>query len=168
MALDLTGYFGRINYRGALEASLEVLQQLITAHTQRIPFENLDPLLGIPVDDLSAEALIDKLVHRRRGGLLRKQRPDGLRAGGNRFSGAQIGRPSGLDGAARARKGRTWLTSDSAGRRPRRRFALKPVASSRQRVSHIASRTAVTGWSCRRRCATNGSRCTNPQRGLRR
>jgi arylamine N-acetyltransferase len=29
------------------------MQQLITAHTQRIPFENLDPLLGIPVDDLS-------------------------------------------------------------------------------------------------------------------
>jgi arylamine N-acetyltransferase len=68
MALDLTGYFGRINYRGAVEPSLEVLQQLITAHSQRIPFENLDPLLGIPVDDLSAEALIDKLVHRRRGG----------------------------------------------------------------------------------------------------
>jgi arylamine N-acetyltransferase len=44
MALDLAGYFGRINYRGAAEPNLEVLQGLVTAHTQSIPFENLDPL----------------------------------------------------------------------------------------------------------------------------
>jgi arylamine N-acetyltransferase len=40
----------------------------VTAHTQNIPFENLDPLLGVPVDELSPEALTDKLVRRRRGG----------------------------------------------------------------------------------------------------
>jgi arylamine N-acetyltransferase len=68
MALDLAGYFGRINYRGAAEPNLEVLQGLVTAHTQSIPFENLDPLVGRPVDDLSPEALLDKLVRRRRGG----------------------------------------------------------------------------------------------------
>jgi arylamine N-acetyltransferase len=68
MALDLTGYFDRINYRGAAEPNIDVLQDLVTAHTQSIPFENLDPLLGVPVDDLSPEALTDKLVHRRRGG----------------------------------------------------------------------------------------------------
>jgi arylamine N-acetyltransferase len=68
MALDLTGYLDRINYRGTLDPSLEVLRHLITAHTQSIPFENLDPLLGVPVDDLSPEALVEKLVHRRRGG----------------------------------------------------------------------------------------------------
>jgi arylamine N-acetyltransferase len=68
MALDLTGYFDRINYHGAAEPNLDVLQDLVTAHTQSIPFENLDPLLGVPVDDLSPGALIDKLVHRRRGG----------------------------------------------------------------------------------------------------
>jgi arylamine N-acetyltransferase len=68
MALDLTGYFDRVNYRGPAEPNLDVLQDLVTAHTQSIPFENLDPLLGVPVEDLSPEALIDKLVRRRRGG----------------------------------------------------------------------------------------------------
>lgn len=73
MALDLTEYFDRINYCGAVEPSLEVLQDLVTAHTRSIPFENLDPLLGVPVDDLSAEALFDKLVQRRRGGYCYEQ-----------------------------------------------------------------------------------------------
>jgi arylamine N-acetyltransferase len=68
MTLDLNGYFDRINYRGAAEPNLDVLQGLVTAHTRTIPFENLDPMMGVPVDDLSPEALTDKLVHRRRGG----------------------------------------------------------------------------------------------------
>src|SRR5271163_697029 len=73
MTLDLTGYFDRINYRGAADPTLEVLQDLMTAHTRTIPFENLDPVLGVPVDDLSAAALTDKLVHRRRGGYCYEQ-----------------------------------------------------------------------------------------------
>jgi arylamine N-acetyltransferase len=68
MTLDLTAYFDRIDYRGAVEPTLDVLQGLMTAHTQAIPFENLDPMMGVPVDDLSPDALVDKLVHRRRGG----------------------------------------------------------------------------------------------------
>lgn len=68
MTLDLIGYFDRINHRGAAEPSLAVLQDLVTAHTQAIPFENLDPVMGVPVDDLSRDALADKLVRRRRGG----------------------------------------------------------------------------------------------------
>lgn len=68
MTLDLTGYFDRINYRGVVEPTLEVLQDLMTAHTRTIPFENLDPMLGVSVDDLGPDALTDKLVHRRRGG----------------------------------------------------------------------------------------------------
>ena len=68
MTLDLAGYFARIGYRGAADPTFDVLQELVTAHTRTIPFENLDPLLGVPVDDLSPEALIDKLVHRSRGG----------------------------------------------------------------------------------------------------
>jgi arylamine N-acetyltransferase len=73
MALDVSGYFDRINYRGAAEPNLGVLQDLVTAHTRTIPFENLDPVLGVPVDDLSPEALTDKLVHRRRGGYCYEQ-----------------------------------------------------------------------------------------------
>ncbi len=68
MTLDLNGYFDRIGYRGTAEPNSETLQDLLTAHTGSIPFENLDPVLGVPVDDLSAEALTDKLVHRHRGG----------------------------------------------------------------------------------------------------
>lgn len=73
MTLDLQGYFDRIGYRGAAEPNLEVLQDLMTAHTGSIPFENLDPLMGVPVDDLSPEALTDKLVYRRRGGYCYEQ-----------------------------------------------------------------------------------------------
>src|ERR1700744_506570 len=73
MTLDLTAYFDRINYRGAAEPSLQVLQDLMTAHTHAIPFENLDPLMGVPVDDLSSQALTDKLVRRRRGGYCYEQ-----------------------------------------------------------------------------------------------
>jgi arylamine N-acetyltransferase len=73
MTLDLGGYFDRIDYRGAAEPNLQVLRDLMTAHTRSIPFENLDPLMGVPVDDLSPEALTDKLVHRRRGGYCYEQ-----------------------------------------------------------------------------------------------
>ena len=73
MTLDLNGYFDRINFRGVAEPNLDVLQDLVTAHTHAIPFENLDPVMGVPVDDLSAEALTDKLVHRRRGGYCYEQ-----------------------------------------------------------------------------------------------
>lgn len=73
MTLDLGAYFDRIDYRGAAEPNLEVLQDLMTVHTGSIPFENLDPLMGVPVDDLSPEALTDKLVYRRRGGYCYEQ-----------------------------------------------------------------------------------------------
>ncbi|MCV7090422.1 arylamine N-acetyltransferase family protein [Mycobacterium interjectum] len=73
MTLDLNGYFDRIGFRGAAEPNLDVLQALVTAHTRTIPFENLDPLTGVPVDDLSPEALTDKLVHRGRGGYCYEQ-----------------------------------------------------------------------------------------------
>jgi len=73
MTLVLNEYFDRVGYRGTVEPSLDVLQQLVGAHTRMIPFENLDPLLGVPVDDLSAEALAGKLVRRGRGGYCYEQ-----------------------------------------------------------------------------------------------
>lgn len=65
---DLHGYLGRIRYRGSTQPSVDTLRDIVAAHGRSIPFENLDPLLGIPVADLSAAALSDKLVTRRRGG----------------------------------------------------------------------------------------------------
>lgn len=73
MTLDLGAYFDRIGYGGEAAPNLEVLRALMAAHTGSIPFENLDPLMGVPVDDLSPAALADKLVHRRRGGYCYEQ-----------------------------------------------------------------------------------------------
>jgi arylamine N-acetyltransferase len=67
-AVDVAAYFDRIGYRGSAEPTVETVRALVAAHNGSIPFENLDPLLGIPVADLSVAALTDKLVHRRRGG----------------------------------------------------------------------------------------------------
>ncbi|HET6734061.1 arylamine N-acetyltransferase family protein [Mycobacterium sp.] len=70
---DLAGYFGRVGYSGPAAPTVETLHALLAAHNQAIPFENLDPLMGIPVADLSAPALTDKLVQRRRGGYCYEQ-----------------------------------------------------------------------------------------------
>ncbi|MCW2655242.1 MAG: arylamine N-acetyltransferase [Mycobacterium sp.] len=67
-AVDVAAYFGRIGYQGPAELTVETVHALVAAHNGSIPFENLDPLLGIPVADLGAAALADKLVRRRRGG----------------------------------------------------------------------------------------------------
>lgn len=71
--IDLAAYFGRVGYSGPLAPTVEALHSLVAAHNQAIPFENLDPLMGIPVADLSAGALADKLVQRRRGGYCYEQ-----------------------------------------------------------------------------------------------
>jgi len=67
-AVDVAAYFDRIGFRGPAEPTVETVRALVAAHNGAIPFENLDPLMGIPVADLSVAALTDKLVHRRRGG----------------------------------------------------------------------------------------------------
>ncbi len=61
-------YLRRISYTGPTDPAFDVLAAVVAAHIRSIPFENLDPMLGVPVVDLRPEALIDKLVRRRRGG----------------------------------------------------------------------------------------------------
>lgn len=65
--MDIDAYFDRIGYSGARTATLENLHALTSAHTNTIPFENLDVLLGRPIS-LSVESLFQKLVVERRGG----------------------------------------------------------------------------------------------------
>jgi arylamine N-acetyltransferase len=72
-AVDVAAYFDRIGYQGPAEPTVETVQALVASHNRSIPFENLDPVMGIPVADLSAAALTDKLVHRRRGGYCYEQ-----------------------------------------------------------------------------------------------
>src|SRR4051812_35043139 len=50
--VDLVAYFERIGYVGSADPTPNTLARIVAAHTQRIPFENLDSLLGIPVADL--------------------------------------------------------------------------------------------------------------------
>jgi N-hydroxyarylamine O-acetyltransferase len=66
-AFDLAAYLDRIGHDGPVEPSLDVLESLHRLHPQAIPFENLDPFLGQPVE-LDLAALQRKLVRGRRGG----------------------------------------------------------------------------------------------------
>lgn len=65
--MHLDAYLDRIGYRGPREPTDQVLRELTFRHATTIPFENLDPFLGKPVD-LTPEALQRKLVESRRGG----------------------------------------------------------------------------------------------------
>src|SRR5262245_26732641 len=65
--VDLDAYFARIGYQGAREATTPALRAIHLGHATRIPFENLDVLLGRPIR-IDLESVQAKLVQRRRGG----------------------------------------------------------------------------------------------------
>ncbi|MDC3960993.1 arylamine N-acetyltransferase family protein [Polyangium jinanense] len=67
MTINLDAYLRRIGYMGPRAATLDALRELILRHTEAIPFENLNPLLGWPVP-LDLPALEQKLVEGQRGG----------------------------------------------------------------------------------------------------
>jgi N-hydroxyarylamine O-acetyltransferase len=64
---DLDAYFQRIGYNGPTTARLETLREIHRLHPQAIAFENLNPLLHLPVQ-LDAQSLQHKMVQQRRGG----------------------------------------------------------------------------------------------------
>jgi N-hydroxyarylamine O-acetyltransferase len=64
---DLSAYFARIGYHGPRAPTLETLRAIQLLHPQAIAFENLNPLLALPVK-LDIESLQQKLVRSRRGG----------------------------------------------------------------------------------------------------
>jgi N-hydroxyarylamine O-acetyltransferase len=65
--LDLGAYLERIGWRGDARPTLETLATLLDAHMSRIPFENLDVLLGRRIR-LDLDGVQRKLVRARRGG----------------------------------------------------------------------------------------------------
>ena len=67
IAFDLDAYLERIRYSGSRVPSLDTLCELHLRHAQAIPFENLNPLLRVPVR-LDMQSLQQKLVRERRGG----------------------------------------------------------------------------------------------------
>lgn len=67
MTLDLHRYLERIHYPGQPGTDLASLARLQRLHLQHIPFENLNPLLGLPVP-LDRPHLASKLLQQQRGG----------------------------------------------------------------------------------------------------
>lgn len=66
-AIDLPAYLRRIGYTQAVRPDAATLRGLAAAHVASIPFENLDPFLGVPVV-LELPRLERKLVQHGRGG----------------------------------------------------------------------------------------------------
>ena len=66
-SIDLDAYLRRVGWHGGVAADELTLRGLAVAHVAAIPFENLNPLLGLPVE-LDTPALERKLVHDGRGG----------------------------------------------------------------------------------------------------
>lgn len=66
-SIDLHAYLERLGLRQPVAPDLQTLRAIITAHVATIPFENLDPFLGIsPALDIAS--VQRKLVHEGRGG----------------------------------------------------------------------------------------------------
>lgn len=65
--IDLDAYLRRVGWSGAVAADLATLRGLAMAHVASIPFANLNPLLGLPVE-LDLAALQRRLVVEGRGG----------------------------------------------------------------------------------------------------
>ena len=63
---------GRIDYTGRVAVDVPTLQALHRAWRTTVPYENLDIQLGRPIR-LDRASLLDKLIHRRRGGYCYEQ-----------------------------------------------------------------------------------------------
>ncbi|MBW5484914.1 arylamine N-acetyltransferase family protein [Streptomyces bambusae] len=70
--LDLAGYLERIGHDGELRPDLATLRTVQRAHIAAVPFENLDVLLGRPVE-LDLASIEGKLVRGGRGGYCYEQ-----------------------------------------------------------------------------------------------
>ena len=64
---DLDAYLARIGWHGPAEPTLDTLTGLTRAHIARIPFENVDVLLGRGVR-IDLDSIVRKMIVDRRGG----------------------------------------------------------------------------------------------------
>lgn len=74
--VDLGRYLRRVGLAGeptALPPTFGTLSAIVTAHVRSLSFEGLDPYVGIPVADLTPQALQHKMIDRRRGGFCFEQ-----------------------------------------------------------------------------------------------
>ena len=61
-------YLDRMGFSGQVTLDEDCLERLIRAHLEHVPFENLDGFDFKLVPEISEEALLEKVVHQRRGG----------------------------------------------------------------------------------------------------
>lgn len=64
---DLQRYFDRIGHDGPARPDLATITGIMRDQLRQVPFENLDVLAGKSIS-LKPEDIVDKIVHRRRGG----------------------------------------------------------------------------------------------------
>jgi N-hydroxyarylamine O-acetyltransferase len=69
---NIDAYFERIGFSGSIAPTLQTLEQLHLLHPGAIPFENLDPLMAVPIR-LELRNLEQKLLFERRGGYCLEQ-----------------------------------------------------------------------------------------------
>lgn len=69
---DIEAYLTRIGVKQGLQPTVETLTLIIAAHIATIPFENIASFTGRPVD-LLPDAVVQKLIHSRRGGYCYEQ-----------------------------------------------------------------------------------------------
>jgi N-hydroxyarylamine O-acetyltransferase len=65
--INLPAYLEHIRYNGSLDPTARTLKQIHQAHTQSIPFENLNALLRVPVQ-IDIDSIQKKIIGQRRGG----------------------------------------------------------------------------------------------------
>lgn len=65
--INLNAYFERIGFAGSIAPTAATLELIHALHPATIPFENLNPLLGLPVS-LDLGSIAKKLLTERRGG----------------------------------------------------------------------------------------------------
>ncbi|MCL9809686.1 arylamine N-acetyltransferase family protein [Flavobacterium luminosum] len=65
--IDIAAYYNRIGFTATPKVALETLQQLNFLHATTIPFENLNPILKVPVA-IDLASVEQKIVHEGRGG----------------------------------------------------------------------------------------------------
>ena len=65
--VNLNAYFERIGFAGSIAPTLATLELIHALHPAVIPFENLNPLLGLPVS-LDLPSIEKKLLSEKRGG----------------------------------------------------------------------------------------------------
>ena len=65
--VNLNAYFERIGFSGSIAPTLATLELLHALHPAAIPFENIDPVMGVPVR-LDQASLEQKMLHDGRGG----------------------------------------------------------------------------------------------------